>query len=64
MYKRRPLSRQGGIVYLHVQNVRANAWRPCMEPLFPHVKFPVVGSDMLAGLSHHVFGITFSVASR
>lgn len=40
MYKRRPLSRQGGIVYLHVQNVRANAWQPCMEPLFPHVKFP------------------------
>lgn len=49
MYKCRPLGRQGGIVYLHVQNVRANAWQPCMEPLFPHVKFPVVGNISWAG---------------
>lgn len=57
MYKCRPLSRQGGIVYLHVQNVRANAWQPCMEPLFPHVKFPVVGNISWAG---HCFETTFA----
>lgn len=49
MYKCRPLGRQGGIVYLHVQKVRANAWQPCMEPLFPHVELPTVGNISWAG---------------
>lgn len=45
MYKCRPLSRQGGIVYLHVRNVRANAWQPCMQPLFPMVENRQVEPD-------------------
>lgn len=56
----RPLGGQGGIVYLHVQKkkVRANAWQPCMEPLFPTRRAPRGWETASRAGRGHVFGIT------